>query len=71
LPKKQYDDERHLFLCKIWAKRLDTLWNEQELAESAANVWKLRASTSRLLEIASTNTLAKRSRFPLGIWVLQ
>jgi len=28
--KKQYDDEHHPFLCKIWTKRWDKLWNEQD-----------------------------------------
>jgi hypothetical protein len=28
---KQYDNEHHPFLCKIWTKRWNTLWNEQEL----------------------------------------
>jgi hypothetical protein len=28
--KKQYDDEHYPFLCKIWTKRWDILWNEQE-----------------------------------------
>jgi hypothetical protein len=31
---KQYDDGHYPFLCKIWSKRWDKLWNEQELAES-------------------------------------
>jgi hypothetical protein len=30
--KQQYDDEHHPFLCKIWTKCWDTLWNEQESA---------------------------------------
>jgi hypothetical protein len=35
--EKQYDDEHHPFrhhpfLCKIWTKRWNTLWKEQELA---------------------------------------
>jgi hypothetical protein len=29
---KQYDNEYQPFLCKIWTKRWNTLWNEQELA---------------------------------------
>ena len=28
--KKQYDDEHYSFLCKIWTKRWDLLWNEQQ-----------------------------------------
>ena len=28
--KKQYDDNHHPFLCKIWTECWDTLWNEQE-----------------------------------------
>jgi hypothetical protein len=28
--KKQYDDEHYPFLCKIWTKRWDLLWNEQQ-----------------------------------------
>jgi hypothetical protein len=28
--KKQYDDDHYPFLCKIWTKRWDILWNEQE-----------------------------------------
>jgi hypothetical protein len=28
--KQQYDNEHHPFLCKIWTKCWDTLWNEQE-----------------------------------------
>jgi hypothetical protein len=31
---KQYDNEHHSFLCKIWTKRWQTLWNEPGLAES-------------------------------------
>jgi hypothetical protein len=31
--KKQYSDDSYPFLCKIWTKRWDTLWNEQQLAE--------------------------------------
>ncbi|HEY9711755.1 MAG TPA: hypothetical protein V6D48_26340, partial [Oculatellaceae cyanobacterium] len=31
---KQYDNEHHPFLCKIWTKRWQTLWNEPGLAES-------------------------------------
>ncbi len=34
---KQYDDKHHPFLCKIWTNRWETLWNEQELAESAVS----------------------------------
>jgi hypothetical protein len=30
--KQQYDNEHHPFLCKIWTKCWDTLWNEQESA---------------------------------------
>jgi hypothetical protein len=30
---KQYDDEHYPFLCKIWTKCWDTLWNEQEFLE--------------------------------------
>ncbi len=30
--KQQYGDEHHPFLCKIWTKCWDTLWNEQESA---------------------------------------
>ena len=32
--KKQYDNEHHPFLCKIWTQRWQTLWNEPGLAES-------------------------------------
>jgi hypothetical protein len=32
---KQYDDEHYPFLCKIWTKCWDTLWNEQEFLDSA------------------------------------
>jgi len=31
--KNQYDAEHHRFLCKIWTKRWDTLWDGQELAD--------------------------------------
>jgi hypothetical protein len=33
--KKQYDDKYQPFLCEIWTKRWDILWNEQELTDSA------------------------------------
>ncbi|HEY9711166.1 MAG TPA: hypothetical protein V6D48_23360 [Oculatellaceae cyanobacterium] len=32
--ENQYNDEQYQFLCKIWTKRWDILWNEPELAES-------------------------------------
>ena len=34
---QQYDEEHYPFLCKIWTKHWDRLWNEQESAESAAS----------------------------------
>jgi hypothetical protein len=35
--KKQYNDEHYPFLCKIWTKRWELLWNKQELVEVAIN----------------------------------
>jgi hypothetical protein len=32
--KKQYNDEHYPFVCKIWTKCWDILWNQQQLAES-------------------------------------
>lgn len=33
--KKQYDQEYHPCVCKIWTKRWDKLWNEQTSGDSA------------------------------------
>lgn len=32
---QQYDAERYTFLCNIWTKCWNRLWNEQQAAESA------------------------------------
>jgi hypothetical protein len=32
---KQYDEGHYPFVCKIWTKCWDKLWNEQKLGESA------------------------------------
>jgi hypothetical protein len=32
--ENQYNDEQYQFLCKIWTKCWDLLWNDQELAEN-------------------------------------
>ncbi|NEP02109.1 MAG: hypothetical protein F6K58_26330 [Symploca sp. SIO2E9] len=33
--KKQYSDQSHTFLCQLWEKYWDRLWNNQELPELA------------------------------------